>query len=277
MKFYSEIRGNFIGPPSLEVASKLNPLQRNLADHSQVCTPAAAKKGMVITSPFKFAFVLQFAMILAPGCCISFPAHADSAVGYHLGTFGVGLDYNRRLRNTATVRLGYNFYVMGRNENSNGVQYDAKLKITTASLLVDLHHADSSWRLTLGLSESGPRIEAKGNATGTVTFNGQTYNADELGNLNVKIKPKNAVAPYMGIGYGQAVGVADRFTFLADLGVLYVGAPTSKVNAECGSSVTSTECDQLMSDIRAEAAVREEDWKKLKWWPVLSIGFAMRW
>ena len=175
------------------------------------------------------------------------------------------------------MRLGYNLYVMGKAADSHGVQYDAKLKITAASLLVDLHHADSPWRLTLGLSESGPRMEAQGNATGTVTFNGQTYTADQLGNLDVSIKPRNAIAPYAGIGYGQAIGSADRFSLLADLGVLYVGAPVSNVIAECGAALAGTECDQLMSDIRAETAAREHDWKNLKWWPVLSVGFAMRW
>jgi hypothetical protein len=218
---------------------------------------------------------LTLLCVLACGFCS--PVHADSALSYRLGTFGFGLDYNRRLSDTATMRLGYNLYVMGRNSNSDGIQYDAKLKISAASLLVDLHHADSPWRLTVGVSQSGPRIEAQGSATDTVTFNGQTYTADQLGNLDVSIKPRNAIAPYVGLGYGQAVGMDDRFTFLVDLGVLYVGAPTSKVIAECGSAVASTECDQLMADIRAEAAAREEDWKKLKWWPVMSIGFAMRW
>jgi hypothetical protein len=204
------------------------------------------------------------------------PAFADSAIGYRLGTFGFGLDYNLRLRDTATLRVGYNFYVMGRDNNSDGVQYDATLKIAAASVLVDLHHANSPWRVTVGLSQSGPRAEAKGSATGTVTFNGQTYNANELGNIDVSIKPRNAIAPYVGVGYGQAVGPVDRFMFLADLGVLYIGAPTSKVIAECGSAA-GTQCDQLMADIRAEAAAREHDWRNFKWWPVMSVGFAMRW
>jgi hypothetical protein len=122
-------------------------------------------------------------------------AQADSAISYRLGTFGFGLDYNQRLSDTMTVRLGYSIYVMSKDSNSDGVKYDAKLKITAASVMVDLHHADSPWRLTLGLSQSGPRIEATGSATGTVTFNGQTYNANELGNLDVSIKPKNSIAP----------------------------------------------------------------------------------
>jgi hypothetical protein len=216
-------------------------------------------------------------LLCAVACGCNAPANADSAIGYRLGTFGLGLEYNRRVSDTMTVRLGYNIYVMGRDSNSDGVQYDAKLKISAPSLVVDLHHADSPWRLTFGLSGSGPKIEATGNATGTVTFNGQTYNADELGTIDVSIKPKNSIAPYLGVGYGQAIGEAERFTFLADLGVLYVGAPTSKIIAECGTAAAGTQCDQLMADIRAEAAEREQQWKNLQWWPVLSIGFAMRW
>jgi len=212
----------------------------------------------------------------AVACGTMAQAHAESAIGYRVGTFGFGLDYNQRLSDTAILRLGYNLYVMSRDEASDGVSYDAKLKITAASLLVDLHHIGSPWRVTMGLSQSGPHVEASGNATGTVTFNGQTYNASDLGRIDVSIKPRNAVAPYLGIGYGQAVGTMDRFTFLADLGVLYVGSPKSKIVAECGSATAGSECDQLMADIRAEAAAREHDWKNLKWWPVLSIGFAMR-
>ncbi len=243
----------------------------------QAVDVAAVKYGMNPVRHSKPLSVLHLSGMLALVCLLNLPAHADSALSYRVSTFGFGLDYNYRLRDTVTARLGYNFYGMGQDADSDGIQYDAKVKIAATWLLVDLHRADSPWRLSLGLSESGPRFEAQGTATGTVTFNDQTYTADKLGNIDVSIKPRNAIAPYVGIGYGQAVGKEDRFTFIADLGVLYVGAPTSKVIAECGTAVTSTECDQLVSDIRTEAAAREEEWRHLQWWPVLSIGFAMRW
>jgi hypothetical protein len=232
---------------------------------------------MTLSNPFKFLPALQIAVTLALGLSINMPAHADSGVSYRLGTFGFGVDYNQRLRETVTLRLGYNFYVMSRDADSDGVQYDAKVKIMAASLLMDWHYANSPWRLTMGVSQSGPRIEAQGAATGDVTLNGQTYSADQLGNIDMHIKPGNAIAPYVGIGYGYSIGAAEHFTFLADIGALYVGAPTIKVNAGCGSALTSAECDQLQANIHTEVTARENEWRDYQWWPVLSVGFAMRW
>jgi hypothetical protein len=203
--------------------------------------------------------------------------HADSALSYRIGTFGFGIDFDHRISTNLAVRTGYNLYAHGQQADSSGVHYDAALRINAASLIVDWHRSQSPWRLSMGISQSGPYAEANGSATGTVTLNGQTYNASDLGSLRVTIKPRQALAPYIGFGRGRAVGSEDRFGLLFDLGVLYTGSPRGQVDADCGATLASDQCTQLLADIQAEVAEEEHQWRHRQWWPVLSVGFAMRW
>ena len=203
--------------------------------------------------------------------------HADSALSYRLSTFGFGIDYDHKLSNTLTMRLGYNLYHMGRSEDSDGLHYDASIRVTSATALLDWHIKQSPWRLTVGLTQGGPYAQANAQATGTVTLNGQTYQADEFGSIKVKVSSTYSPAPYIGIGRGFAVGEADRFAFLFDAGAMYTGSAKASVNAQCSADIATDECEQLLADIKAEAANFEHDWRRVRWWPVIGVGFSMRW
>jgi len=207
--------------------------------------------------------------------CLS--CHADSSLSYRFGTFGFGLDYNHLLNESLTLRVGYHYYRYGKKQETSGVAYDASAKVQAASLLVDWHPGATNWRITSGISESGVRLSADGMASGTVTFNGQTYNADQLGFIHAEFKPRQHISPYLGIGYGRAVGAQNQFSFLFDLGALYIGSPKGSVNADCGAAATVPECTQLIADIEAELADYEHRYRRVKWWPVMQFGFAMRW
>jgi hypothetical protein len=202
---------------------------------------------------------------------------AASALSYRVGTFGFGVDFDQRISANLSLRAGYNLYVHGEKTDSNGIHYDAALRVNAASLILDWHRGTSPWRFSIGLSQSGPYAEANGSATGTVIVNGQSYNAYDLGNLTVRIKPRQALAPYLGFGRGRTLGMEDRFGFLFDLGVLYTGSPRGRVDANCGATLASDQCTQLLADIQTELAKDEHQWRHYKWWPVLSVGFAMRW
>lgn len=204
-------------------------------------------------------------------------AQADSALSYRLGTFGFGLDFAQQLKPDLTLRAGYNLFVHGRTADSNGVHFDASLKINAASLMLDWHYAHSPWRLSVGITQSGPHADANGSATGNITFNGQSYSADQLGTLRATIKPAHAIAPYIGMGRGRSVASADRFNLLFDLGAMYIGSPNAQVAASCGNAVTASQCSQLLTDIQAEVATQERKWRDLRWWPVVAVGFSMRW
>ncbi len=210
--------------------------------------------------------------ILPPLC------RADSALSYRVSSFGFGIDYDRKLFDDLNIRLGYNGYVMQRKAESDGVQLSGSLRINAFSVLLDWHFNHSNWRVTSGLSQPGPEAQAQGHPLAdSFTLNGQTYSAADLGQLDARIKTPHAIAPYLGLGWGRAVGPADRFQLLLDAGALYTGAPRARVTAQCGSSVITATCTKLVADVRAEATAQEYKWRHLKWWPVLGIGFAMRW
>lgn len=217
------------------------------------------------------------ALLITLSTLLCMPCHADSAMTYRFGTFGFGLGFDHALNQSVTLRLGYNYYRYGKRQSSSGVDYDASAKVQAASMLIDWYPNVSNWRITTGVSESGVQLSADGTASGTVTLNGQTYNADQLGFIHASFKPREQVSPYLGVGYGRSVGSRDQFNFLFDLGALYIGSPKGHVDADCGVAATAPECTQLIADIEAELADYEHRYRRVKWWPVVSAGFAMRW
>jgi hypothetical protein len=222
--------------------------------------------------------IISLSVLLPALLCCPLVCCADSSLSYRMGTLGFGLDYDLKLRESVTLRLGYNVYAMKRSVDHDGLQYNAALKVNSASAWVDWHFNASPWRLSTGVSQSGPFAEASGTPTGgTVTINGQTYSAAQLGTLDISVKFKNPVAPYVGIGWGRAIGSADRFGFLFDFGVLYTGSAKTRVDASCGAALAGTSCDQLIANIKAEAVTQEQKWHRLQVWPVIAVGFAMRW
>lgn len=90
----------------------------------------------------------------------------------------------------------------------------------------------------------------------------------------------NSTSPYVGIGWGNTVDTEDRVTFLLDLGAIKTGAATASVVATCGPTLLPVACDALQAslvpDINKEVTDLEDQAKKYEWYPVISLGVAVR-
>jgi len=180
------------------------------------------------------------------------PARADVAMAYRVGTFGFSAEFDAPLSKHTNLRVGYNLYSFTRALNSGDVNYQASLKISALSAIADWHPQGRSMHLSAGLSMTGPEARLQATPSGdTYTFNGQTYQASDIGSLNGVVKSKYPVAPYFGVGWGNAFGDRDRFTLLFELGALYGGGPKAKLDVTCNAALATT-CDQLIADINRD-------------------------
>jgi hypothetical protein len=193
-----------------------------------------------------------------------------AGLGIRAGTTGIGADVGFELGLGLSARLGLSYLNFSRTVDQTDVSYDGKVKMSNGSVMLDWSPL-GPFRITAGLIGGNNGVDLTGQPTGgTFTINGQVYPASAIGSLSGKIKAGNSVAPYLGIGYGNVAGAGVNFYF--DLGVAFTGSPTATLAATCGAAVPTLACNQLQSDVAAEAARLQDDIRGYKYYPVANIG-----
>lgn len=200
---------------------------------------------------------------------------ADVAASLDLGTTGFGLHVTTPLAAQVNARVGVNFANYKYDGSTSDIDYDFKLKLATFDALLDYHPFDGAFRLSAGAIYNGNKIEARGKPTGSGTYdiNGNIYSASAVGNLDGKIDFRK-VAPYLGIGWGNAVKTAG-WGFGMDLGVTLSGSPKTQL-ASSGCTMSTTLCAQLSRDIAAENAKLADEVDDFKFYPVIRVGASYR-
>ncbi len=211
------------------------------------------------------------ALLLALG--LNTAAHAgDLAVAVKAGTLGLGVEattsvvpmfINARLQGSA---FNYNFTI-----KDTQVTYDGKLKLATVGLLADIYPFAGKFRITGGAYYNGNKLSMTGkSAAGTFTFNGVTYNAAQVGNVTSTVS-FNKFAPYVGLGWGDAISSGSPIGFSLELGALYMGQPKTSITATGLANNPG-----LAANIVAEQKKLDNSLSRLKWYPVASIGVNLR-
>lgn len=201
----------------------------------------------------------------------------DTGVSLKAGLNGVGFDVTKSVNEYIKVRAGYSQVKVNKDYDQDDVTYDGKLKIGGWDLLVDYHPWAGGMRVTGGVYGPQTKFDAKAKYTGagTVTINDTVYNMSEVKDLNANVK-WSGVKPYLGLGYdGFNSQKTGGLFFTADAGVIFAGAPSLSLNANCVTA-NSAVCTQLDSDIQAQKARFKDDIKDAKWLPVIQVGVGYR-
>jgi len=200
---------------------------------------------------------------------------ADSAVSGRLGTLGAGIEYERNLSGNWNGRIGYNAFNIDRDLDSSGVEYEAELDLSNINAIIDYHPGGSSFRISGGVSYNGNKVSVVGVPTGgSFDFNNTTYTAADVGSLTGDVE-FNKVAPYLGIGWGNAVNNS-KWAFSFDLGVLFSGDPEASLTVECNPLIPVADCASLQSDVDAEVVQFQDDLDDFKAYPVIMLGVSYK-
>ena len=206
-------------------------------------------------------------------------ATATAQVGatLDLGTTGVGAHLVLPLATNLNGRLGVNYFERDFTERSGQVDYQLDGKLQTVDALLDWYpRADSRLRLTAGLLYNGTRFDAlaEPGGLGGFTLNDTRYSAADVGILVGKVDFRK-VAPYLGIGWGNALATRRGWRFGGDLGVFHQGAARVSLRS-VNCTVQSALCRRLAQDVAAEERRLAGDVSDYKLYPVLraSLGYA---
>ncbi|MET0857027.1 MAG: hypothetical protein ABWY27_09790 [Telluria sp.] len=219
-------------------------------------------------------FTKYTGLALAAGL-LSTAAHAQIALTADLGSTGAGLHLVAPISAGVNGRVGANYTHYSFKEKHGSIHYEIKGKLQTIDLLLDYYPlSGSALRLTTGALYNGNRFAGQvvGNGTAFIKVNGTTYNIWQVGAVYGDINFRKA-APYLGIGWGNALTSARRWNFSADLGAFYQGKPkVTLVNEGC--SAAAAVCTALAQDIQAEKLRFQED--AAPFFPVLRVGVSYR-
>ncbi|MGH6611359.1 MAG: hypothetical protein ACRECQ_14005 [Burkholderiaceae bacterium] len=195
--------------------------------------------------------------------------------GLRLGTPGIGLEIESLVTDQFGVRGLINGGSISYDYDESGIRYDGKFRFGTGFLLADWHPYASGFRLTGGLAYNNQRFAGTARpGGGTININGTNYSAAQIGSLDGRVAFSRA-SPYLGVGWGLSPRAGSRLYFSADLGVMYQ-RPSASLSGNCGPALPASVCTQLQNDIRAEEVEFREAADDLRFYPVISVGFGLR-
>lgn len=204
-----------------------------------------------------------------------FKNNSGWAITPEVSTLGIGASVTKSLTSNLNARVGLNALsldVGGYQKRQNEVTYDANLNLLNVSTLVDYHpFKNLGFRVSGGLVFNNNNVEGKAKINdGTVfEYDGNTYTNKDIASLKGKVSFPNNVAPYLGIGWGNAVKSGNRWGFAVNLGVMFTGSP--QVDLE-PNIVNESLRSQITQDLQVEKQELEDDLKGLSIYPVLSLG-----
>lgn len=226
--------------------------------------------------------LLLSALLLALGALIlaSASAEAEVALGGKVGTLGAGAELTAGLSPSWNVRLGANGFSASETRSVNDIEYDADADLRTATGWLDWHPGGRAFRVTGGLVYNGNEVNGRSKVpdSGVYLIGGVPVPAGLVGTLEAEAE-FDPVAPYFGIGFGNAVADSRRVTFFADLGLFYQGQAdvTLRPNIPAGSPLdnpTARQALQILLD--REAQDIEDQAVDYDLYPVVAVGLAVR-
>lgn len=229
------------------------------------------QKGMIAS-----VFVLVGLMVVSPvtGRAATQPEVSSGSAGglgltVKAGTLGVGLDGTIGAGDYMGFRLGFNTLNAGPSLEQDEGTIKTDLDWRSYGGLVDIHPFAGGFRISGGALINKNKFKMTADLTKTVTLDGQEYYLDDLsGQVTF-----SEMAPYAGIGYGNAVGADGRWHFSCDFGVMFQGSPKVSAKATASDPALQPYVDDALA---REVASIQDDASAYKYYPVISVGVSFR-
>ena len=145
--------------------------------------------------------------------------------------------------------------------------------IILIGVILDWHPGAGAFRFSAGAFSNGNEITGAGRGQpGTfVEFGDEVFAAEDLGTVNANFD-FDSVAPYLGIGWGNAAQ-NEGWSFSADIGVYLQGEPEVTLSTP---DVDPSIVDLVAAELAQAEANLEDEVDNLDFYPYLSIGVAYR-
>jgi hypothetical protein len=186
-----------------------------------------------------------------------------------IGTLGLGLEATVGASDYLGFRFGINGMSAGPTVLTDEGSIDTDMEWLSYGALVDIHPFGGGFRLSGGGLINKNKFKMNADMTEPVDLNGVEYYLSDLsGSVTFE-----ELAPYAGIGFGNAVGADGRWHFSFDLGVMFQGTPKVEASATASDPSIQGVVDDALA---AEVADIQEKAENFTLYPVISIGLSYR-
>lgn len=186
-----------------------------------------------------------------------------------IGTLGGGLEATVGASDYLGFRFGVNMMNLGPSLTRDEGTIHTDLEWLSYGALVDIHPFGGGFRISGGGLINKNKFKMNADLTKSVEMNGQNYDLDSLdGQVTF-----SELAPYAGIGYGNAVGADGRWHFSCDFGVMFQGSPTVSASAKASDPALQPYVDDALA---VEVGKIQNDANAFKYYPVISVGVSFR-
>ena len=213
-----------------------------------------------------------FCAALAAVGLVSAPAMAADddnsrfSVGVTGGTLGIGPEVSYRLSEGFGLRANATFLSISHGIDSDGINYDGKLKLGSGGVMLDAYPFGGGFRVSGGLRINGNKARAVATPTTNVDVGGTNYTPAHVGTLSARAVVKD-VAPALTLGYGG--GLSGGLAFGVEAGALFQG----KVKIRDVKSSTGL---IAQADLDREAASIQDDIDNYKIYPIVQLTLGYR-
>ena len=194
------------------------------------------------------------------------------AVGAKVGLLGFGIDVTKSFTPMINGRVVFNKFYFDASGTESDIDYDADLNMQSAGVMVDWHPFSGGFRTSIGVLLNNNELDMTAKSAVSYDIAGTTYTPAEIGTFG-GIVDFDKMAPYAGIGWGNAVEKGQHLTFSFDVGVLMQGSPNVEFTASGG---TLSSDPTLLANLEAEEDELESSLDDFDVYPVISLGLAFQ-
>jgi hypothetical protein len=187
------------------------------------------------------------------------------------GTLGVGGEITTKVLLNVNSRFGFNQLDLETDDEIEDIDYEVDIGLRSFMALLDWHVFLDSFRVSAGALFNKNEISLGARPITAVKIGGVTYAPDEVGILKGSVEWDD-VAPYVGIGWGNALDSSGRFGFTVDIGVAY----TRAANVDLTANGTLSADPAFRAALARERRDIEKELGAFKYYPVLSAGLYFR-
>lgn len=198
------------------------------------------------------------------------------------GTTGYGGAISYGVNQYTDVVLGYNggdaADLIGGEIELNDIDYDLEQDNNTVYLNAEIRPFGNWFHIALGTAYNDNEYNVKAQADGigsTYRFNDRTFSATAVGPVAGRLKYKNDIVPYVGVGVSPSI--TSRIGLFAQVGAFYNGNPEVQLYTVNGNTGTPDidGTTTIGAALRAESdKIRKDD--KYEWLPVAKLGLSFR-
>jgi hypothetical protein len=194
----------------------------------------------------------------------------QTSLGVTAGTTGLGVELGYDMSDAFGLRANGNLFGLSKDVESDGIQYDGKLKLRSLGVLGDFYPFESGFRVTGGAYYNDNHVNLTATPSGPVTIGGTSYTPAEVGSLTGSAE-YNKFTPYAGLGYTSNRGDAG-LSFVFDAGVMFQGRP----DITLAGSGPITSSPSFQADLERERQQIRSDLKWTRFYPAVRAGVAYR-